>query len=93
MGPEDQSRFSRLLKDRRLVLLRFTGAEAAAAEVKAIERALHRLAAANYGWCELCGAEIGHVRLEQQLTATACADCQKLGSSEEGQAGDASDKA
>ncbi|GAA3151174.1 hypothetical protein GCM10010449_81870 [Streptomyces rectiviolaceus] len=82
MGPEDQTRFSGLLRERRLRLLRPIGAsaaaDAAAEEVKALEKALHRLAAAEYGWCDLCGAEMGYALLERHLTAISCADCHGL---------------
>ena len=49
--------------------------ERAAAEVAEVDRALDRLAAATYGRCEVCGAEIPAGRLAARPTATRCVTC------------------
>jgi DnaK suppressor protein len=43
-----------------------------------IEKSLDRLANDEYGYCELCGAEIGLRRLEARPTADLCIDCKQL---------------
>jgi DnaK suppressor protein len=43
-----------------------------------IEKSLNRLANDEYGYCELCGVEIGLRRLEARPTADLCIDCKQL---------------
>jgi len=43
-----------------------------------IEKSLIRLANDEYGYCELCGIEIGLRRLEARPTANLCIDCKQL---------------
>lgn len=45
-------------------------------EIRAIDRALIRIAEDEYGTCTDCGTEIDVERLEANLTATRCTDCQ-----------------
>jgi DnaK suppressor protein len=40
-----------------------------------IERALARLDAGDYGWCEVCGDPIGDERLQALPTTTRCVRC------------------
>ena len=47
-------------------------------EFRALEAALERLAAGNYGSCMECGRAIGFERLLAQPTAMRCIDCQNL---------------
>jgi DnaK suppressor protein len=46
--------------------------------IKKIDDALASLDAGEYGFCELCGVEIGVRRLEARPTATLCIDCKVL---------------
>ena len=46
--------------------------------IKKIDDALVSLEAGEYGYCELCGVEIGIRRLEARPTATLCIDCKVL---------------
>lgn len=46
-------------------------------EIRAIERALHRLALGTYGTCVSCGQPIERERLEAHPTANRCAACQR----------------
>jgi DnaK suppressor protein len=46
--------------------------------LKKIEEALQLLADKEYGYCEVCGVEIGLRRLEARPTATLCIDCKTL---------------
>jgi DnaK suppressor protein len=46
-------------------------------EVRAIERALKRLALGTYGVCVSCGQPIERERLEAHPTANRCAACQR----------------
>ena len=46
--------------------------------IKKIDDALANLDAGEYGYCELCGVEIGIRRLEARPTATLCIDCKVL---------------
>ena len=47
-------------------------------EVRAIEAALNRLAAGNYGACVDCGADIPLERLRAYQTAARCISCQSI---------------
>src|SRR5476651_1628763 len=46
--------------------------------LKKIEEALQLLNDKEYGFCEVCGVEIGLRRLEARPTATLCIDCKTL---------------
>lgn len=46
--------------------------------IRKINDALARLDAGEYGFCEVCGAEIGLRRLEARPTATLCIDCKTI---------------
>ena len=46
-------------------------------EIRAIERALRRIALATYGICVSCGQPIERERLEAYPTANRCAVCQR----------------
>jgi RNA polymerase-binding transcription factor len=46
-------------------------------EIRAIERALRRIALGTYGICVSCGQPIGRERLEAYPTANRCAVCQR----------------
>jgi DnaK suppressor protein len=46
--------------------------------IKKINESLGALDAGDYGYCELCGVEIGIERLEARPTATLCIDCKTL---------------
>lgn len=46
--------------------------------LKKIEEALQLLIDKEYGYCEVCGIEIGLRRLEARPTATLCIDCKTL---------------
>jgi DnaK suppressor protein len=43
-----------------------------------VERALERLEAGSYGWCERCGAQIPVERLAAFPSATLCVTCKQL---------------
>ncbi|MBG0563491.1 TraR/DksA family transcriptional regulator [Actinoplanes aureus] len=43
-----------------------------------VERALDRLSAGNYGWCERCGNQIPVERLAAFPSATLCVSCKQL---------------
>ena len=45
-------------------------------ELNAVNAALARLAQGTYGVCVDCGGDIGYQRLEVQLGATRCIDCE-----------------
>ena len=47
-------------------------------EIRAIERALKRLALGTYGTCVSCGQPIEPERLEAHPTANRCAACQRV---------------
>ena len=55
--------------------------------LKKIEDALQLLADKEYGYCEVCGVEIGLRRLEARPTATLCIDCKMLDEIREKQGG------
>ena len=46
--------------------------------IKKIDEALTSLDGGDYGYCEICGVEIGIKRLEARPTATLCIDCKNL---------------
>ena len=46
--------------------------------IKKIDEALTALDNKDYGYCEMCGVEIGIRRLEARPTATLCIDCKTL---------------
>ncbi len=46
--------------------------------IRKIEEALKRIDGKEYGYCELCGVEIGIRRLEARPTAVLCIDCKTL---------------
>lgn len=46
--------------------------------IKKIEESLRNLDNNEYGFCEMCGIEIGIRRLEARPTATLCIDCKTL---------------
>ena len=46
--------------------------------IKKINESLAALDAGTYGYCEMCGIEIGIKRLEARPTATLCIDCKTL---------------
>jgi DnaK suppressor protein len=52
-----------------------------------IEQALARIKQGDYGYCEVCGAEIGIRRLEARPTATQCIDCKTIDEIREKQTG------
>lgn len=55
--------------------------------LKKIEEALQLLTDKEYGYCEVCGIEIGLRRLEARPTATLCIDCKTLDEIREKQQG------
>ena len=46
--------------------------------IKKIDEALASLDQGEYGYCDICGVEIGIRRLEARPTATQCIDCKIL---------------
>jgi DnaK suppressor protein len=46
--------------------------------LKKIEESLDLIREKDYGYCEVCGVEIGLRRLEARPTATLCIDCKTL---------------
>lgn len=46
--------------------------------IKKIDESLEDLENGDYGYCEVCGIEIGIRRLEARPTATQCIDCKTL---------------
>jgi len=55
--------------------------------IKKINEALLSLDTGEYGYCEVCGVEIGIKRLEARPTATLCIDCKTLDEIKEKQLG------
>ena len=55
--------------------------------IRKIEEALVALDNGDYGYCEVCGIEIGVKRLEARPTATLCIDCKTLDEIKERQLG------
>ncbi|WP_434352786.1 RNA polymerase-binding protein DksA [Psychrobacter sp. HD31] len=54
--------------------------------VRKIDKSLSEIDEGDYGFCELCGVEIGLRRLEARPTATQCIDCKTLSEMKEKQA-------
>ena len=46
--------------------------------IKKIDETITKIDAAEYGYCESCGVEIGLKRLEARPTASLCIDCKTL---------------
>lgn len=55
--------------------------------IKKINESLLDLESGDYGFCEVCGIEIGIRRLEARPTATLCIDCKTLDEIKERQYG------
>lgn len=55
--------------------------------IRKIDEALQDLDTSDYGYCEVCGIEIGIKRLEARPTATLCIDCKTLDEIKEKQLG------
>lgn len=55
--------------------------------IKKIDESLATLDSGDYGYCEVCGVEIGVKRLEARPTATLCIDCKTLDEIKERQLG------
>ncbi|MDH5511579.1 MAG: RNA polymerase-binding protein DksA [Gammaproteobacteria bacterium] len=55
--------------------------------IKKIDEAIERIDTADYGYCEVCGVEIGVERLEARPTAELCIDCKTLDEIREKQMG------
>lgn len=55
--------------------------------IKKINESLLMLDSGDYGYCEICGGEIGLKRLEARPTATLCIDCKTLDEIKERQHG------
>jgi DnaK suppressor protein len=55
--------------------------------IKKIDEAVSRIDAGDYGFCEVCGVEIGLERLEARPTAELCIDCKTLDEIREKQMG------
>ena len=46
--------------------------------IKKIDESINNLENSEYGYCDVCGIEIGVQRLEARPTATQCIDCKTL---------------
>lgn len=46
--------------------------------IKKIEQSITKIDAKDYGYCKVCGIEIGVRRLEARPTADLCIDCKEL---------------
>jgi DnaK suppressor protein len=55
--------------------------------IKKIDEAIQRMEGGDYGYCEVCGVEIGLERLEARPTAELCIDCKTLDEIREKQMG------
>lgn len=55
--------------------------------IKKVDEAIARLDSDEFGYCNLCGIEIGLKRLEARPTATMCIDCKTLEEHREKQLG------
>lgn len=55
--------------------------------IKKIDEAIDRIETSDYGYCEVCGVEIGVERLEARPTAELCIDCKTLDEIREKQMG------
>lgn len=51
--------------------------------ISRIEQSIHTLEQGNYGFCEICDAEIGIHRLEARPVAQLCIDCKSLSEEKE----------
>ncbi|MCL5261640.1 MAG: RNA polymerase-binding protein DksA [Gammaproteobacteria bacterium] len=58
--------------------------------LKKIEETLGRIEEDDYGYCDVCGAEIGIRRLEARPTATMCIECKTIAEIREKQTGEPS---
>ncbi|MHB8623050.1 MAG: RNA polymerase-binding protein DksA [Sulfuricaulis sp.] len=55
--------------------------------IKKIDESIERIDTGEYGYCEVCGVEIGVERLEARPTAELCIDCKTLDEIREKQMG------
>ena len=55
--------------------------------IKKIDESIDRIDTGDYGYCEVCGVEIGVERLEARPTAELCIDCKTLDEIREKQMG------
>ena len=55
--------------------------------IKKIDESIARMDAGDYGYCDVCGIEIGLERLEARPTAELCIDCKTLDEIREKQMG------
>lgn len=55
--------------------------------IKKIDEAIQRMDGGDYGYCEVCGVEIGLERLDARPTADLCIDCKTLDELREKQMG------
>jgi DnaK suppressor protein len=55
--------------------------------IKKIDESIGRIDTGDYGYCEVCGVEIGVERLEARPTAELCIDCKTLDEIREKQMG------
>ena len=55
--------------------------------IKKIDESIGRIDIGDYGYCEVCGVEIGVERLEARPTAELCIDCKTLDEIREKQMG------
>jgi DnaK suppressor protein len=55
--------------------------------IKKIDEAIERIDSGDYGYCEVCGVEIGIERLDARPTAELCIDCKTLDEIREKQMG------
>ena len=55
--------------------------------IKKIDESIARIDTGDYGFCEVCGVEIGVERLEARPTAELCIDCKTLDEIREKQMG------
>jgi DnaK suppressor protein len=55
--------------------------------IKKIDESIEALKHEEYGYCDICGVEIGVRRLEARPTATQCIDCKTLDEIREKQMG------
>jgi len=58
--------------------------------LKKIDETLDQIKENNYGYCDVCGAEIGIRRLEARPTATQCIECKTIAEIREKQTGEVS---
>ena len=58
--------------------------------LKKIDETLDQIKERNYGYCDVCGAEIGIRRLEARPTATQCIECKTIAEIREKQIGEVS---